>query len=278
MRAFSSWLVLGVLWVPIAVACGSKGKGLSGEGADDASVNNGDDASGSSSGVSSSGGPDNPMGTFTNSEAGVMVAASDCKAGFYHGNFTGSYSSGFILGIPLDVHGDVELTLNQAGGADMMCEVRGEGFVSCANVFTLSGGTITGVANPLIQTDAGTIGGYPYYCTMTGTLDCAKKQLLNGWIQCLYCVGTLADGGTVCNGLGGNFAGPLTAGYDTGSHAFTNGTWNGAESLCPNKVCNDGTMPGPDGGSISDYLALDGGYGFLGKFGGSGDWNATLQK
>jgi hypothetical protein len=40
-------------------------------------------------------------------------------------------------------------------------------------------------------------------------------------------------------------------------------------------TCNDGTMPGPDGGSIDNYLALDGGYGFLGKYGGSGAWNAT---
>jgi hypothetical protein len=51
------------------------------------------------------------------------------------------------------------------------------------------------------------------------------------------------------------------------------GTWNGAESLAG----NDGTMPGPDGGPISDYLAVDGGYGFLGKYGGAGTWNATLK-
>ena len=80
-------------------------------------------------------------------------------------------------------------------------------------------------------------------------------------------------------------AGPLTADYFVsdggGAPAFGTalmgtdpGTWNGAESLAG----NDGTMPGPDGGPISDYLAVDGGYGFLGKYGGAGTWNATLQK
>ena len=85
-------------------------------------------------------------------------------------------------------------------------------------------------------------------------------------------------------GIGGHFAGPLTADYFVsdggGEPSFGTmltgtdpGTWNGAESLAG----NDGTMPGPEGGPITDYLALDGGYGFLGKYGGAGTWNATLE-
>ena len=35
-------------------------------------------------------------------------------------------------------------------------------------------------------------------------------------------------------------------------------------------------MP-PLDSSFEDALALDGGYGFLGKYGGAGDWNATLK-
>jgi hypothetical protein len=37
---------------------------------------------------------------------------------------------------------------------------------------------------------------------------------------------------------------------------------------------NNGKMPGPDGGSVTNYLALDGGYGF-GRYGGGGTWGAT---
>jgi hypothetical protein len=279
MRASYTWLGLCALWVPVFIACGSKKPDLTG---DDGTNPMSDDASGSgSSGGGSSSGGGGSSGVFASQDAGVMITASDCKAGHYQGSFDGSYSSGLIAGIPLTVTGDVNLTLNQAGGSGMMCMVAGEGFVMCSDVFTLSGGTITGTADQNMLGDAIAFGGYPYFCSMTGTIDCAKKKLVNGWIQCTYCVGSLADGGMGCNfgilggdaGIGGHFAGPLTADYNTTTHTLTNGTWNGAESLAG----NDGTMPGPDGGPITDYLALDGGYGFLGKYGGAGDWSATLK-
>lgn len=259
------------------VACGNKSSsGLAGD--DSEGSGSSDDASGSSSGTGGSSGTLTGSGSgglmFQSGEAGVMVAASACKAGRYEGMFTGSYSSSLILGIPLTVTGNVDLTLNQEGGDMQMCMVHGE-FETCANVFTLSNGTITGVANQGHIGEAG-VGGYPYFCTMTGTLDCAKMVLVDGWIQCTYCAfDQLIDGGSECDGanVGGHFAGPLIANYDTTSHSFTDGTWNGAEALAG----NDGGSPGPDGGTIDDYLALDGGYGFLGKFGGSGMWSATLQ-
>ncbi len=282
----SRWTLLCALGVVEAfLACGSKDHSLAG-GDDGTSPNTDVDSGGSGSGGgggSSSGGPSS-SGVFTSQDAGVMVAPSACKAGHYKGAFAGSYESNLILGIGLAVNGDVNLTLNQAGGSGMQCMVEGEGFVTCSDVFTLSGGTITGVANELAMVGDANVGGFPYYCTMTGTLDCPKKKLVNGWIQCTYCVGDLTDGGTGCTLIGGHFAGPLTAdftyGVDGGAPGGFGGpldagmpaTWNGAEALAG----NNGMMPGPDGGPVTNYLVLDGGYGF-GMYGGSGTWNAFYQ-
>jgi hypothetical protein len=286
MRAYR-WIVLSGLGLAAVIACGSKSSGQLGGGDDNTGPTTTNDA-GTVSSSSSSGGNSSGTGVFMNDTDGNvdMVAPSACKAGNYQGLFQGSYSSGLIAGIPLSVTGDVNLTLDQAGDSSKQCMVEGEGFEVCSNVFTLSGGTITGVANKAGMIGDATIGGFPYYCTLTGTLDCAKKVLVNGWIQCTYCVGPLADGGTSCTiNVGGHFAGPLTADYFYGDDAGTApafgtalmgsdpGTWNGAESLAG----NNGMMPGPEGGPISDYLALDGGYGFLGKYGGAGTWNATLE-
>jgi hypothetical protein len=182
------------------------------------------------------------------------------------------------VGFPIPVAGDVSLTLDQQGTSDMTCHPSGEIPVPCSDVFTLKDGTITGVADAIHVGDA-SIGGFPYFCTMSGTLDCSTKKLVQGWIQCTYCVGDLADGGMACNllnmvggttGVGGHFAGPLTADYDITTFSFANGNWNGAEAL----EGNDGTMPGPDGGSIWNYLSEAGTYLGPGDFGGSGSWNA----
>jgi hypothetical protein len=215
-----------------------------------------------------------------------------CMAGFYEGSFTGSYSSHLVLGIPLAVSGNVDLTLDPEGTANQTCmfTVQGEGVTTehCNDVFTVSGGTITGVANGI--TDAGAFG-YPVYCTMTGTLDCVRKVLVNGWIECTYCaVGVIPDDGgaakghplAVCNGAGGNFAGVLQANYDTSTFSFTDGVWNGAEDLCTGiggtstASCNAGGSPGPEGGPPTDYLKpADGGYGLAPNYGGTGNWNAS---
>lgn len=280
MRASWRWVVGLSLWVPPFIACGSKSSGLGDDGDDDGGLATSSNDGGEDSTavvVSSSGGGGHGFHVPDALPEATMVAESACKAGFYQGGFTGNYASSVALGIPLTVTGNVELTLNQEGTSMQNCTivVQGEGTTTehCSDVFTLSGGTITGVANEAAMIGDAAIGGYPYFCTMTGTLDCVTKTLVNGWIECTYCVvGPLADGGSSCAlGGGGHFAGPITANYDTGTLAFTDGTWNGAEALAG----NDGGSPGPDGGPISDYLALDGGYGFLGKYGGSGDWSAT---
>jgi hypothetical protein len=286
MHAGWRWLFAGSLVVPVFIACGSSNSALS-NGQDV----NGDDDSSSSSGsqmLSSGGGSGGPSGFHYSADAlpmGTMVASSACKAGFYQGTFTGDYSSHItVVGLGIPVTGNVELTLNQVGSSDKTCTivVEGEGNTqeSCNNVFTLSGGVISGTAD----------GVFPYYCTMTGTLDCGAKPVLdNGWIECTYCAfGVILDGSMAagdplanCTGAGGNFAGPLKANYDTSTLSFTAGSWNGAEVLCngiagtSTATCNDGGSPGPEGGPATNYLVADGGYGLAPNFGGAGGWGAT---
>jgi hypothetical protein len=288
MHAGWRWLFGGSLLVPVFIACSATSSGglPPGQG-DQGDDDSGTGGSGGSSGLSSGGG--SGFSTFNAKQPDAhppaqMFTDSACKAGFYQGSFTGMYSSHLTLfGINIPVSGNVELTLDQEGSSTQTCSimVEGEGMTteSCSDLFTLSGGTITGVAD---GNDSGG-GGFPYYCSMTGTLDCAKKVLDNGWIECTYCLGSITDGGdplATCNLAGGNFAGPLTANYDTSTLAFTDGTWNGAEVLCSgiagtsNASCNDGGSPGPEGGSPYSYLVADGGYGLAPHFGGAGNWSA----
>jgi hypothetical protein len=289
MRAFYKWMTGCSVVVSIFGACSSPPSGLSG------SSQLGDDDASSSSSGSLGGGGSGAIGVFNPGEPdahpkATMVADSACKAGFYQGTFAGLYSSHLTLfGINIPVTGNVELTLNQEGSTNQMCSivVEGEGITSesCNDVFTLSGGTIQGVADKIGVGDGG-VGGFPYYCSMTGTLDCAKRILDNGWIECTYCVGPISNpdaGGALatCDLAGGNFSGPLTANYDTSTLSFIDGTWNGAEVLCggiagtSTASCNDGGSPGPEGGAASSYLVPDGGYGLAPHFGGAGTWNAS---
>jgi hypothetical protein len=267
VRRLYEWIIVCSLGVPVALACsGKKGGPVFDE--TDGGGSSGDDG-GSSSGFSFGGSSGNY--NFQNN-GGDSGSAGPCKGGHYSGDFTGSYTSHLTgVGVPIPVAGNVELDLHQEGSPGMMCTLNGETEM-CSNVFSLQNGTITGVADAIWVNDAA-VGGFPYFCVMTGTLDCAKKTLVNGWIQCTYCVGPLGDGGTSCaTSVGGNFAGPLTAGYDYATLAFVNGTWNGAEALAG----NNGMMPGPDGGSVYNYLSDSGLYLGPGDFGGSGTWNAKL--
>lgn len=262
-------------------ACSGVRQGLTGN---DPSSDDGGGGSGSSSGGVNEFNPGS-SGTFVSGDgsAAPIGNSGPCKGGHYSGTFAGLYTSHLTgIGIPIPVAGNVELTLNQQGTSDQTCHPEGEIPVPCNNVFTLKDGTITGVADEIHLGD-GAIGGFPYFCTMTGTLDCSTRKLDQGWIQCTYCVGPLADGGMACSlldnvlgttGVGGHFAGPLTGNYDVNRFAFVNGTWNGAEALAG----NDGTMPGPDGGSIWASLSDAGTYLGPGDFGGSGSWNAVFDR
>jgi hypothetical protein len=191
----------------------------------------------------------------------------------------------------------VDLTLVPAGSAGSPCVVDGTS-EDCGNVLTVQSGTFTGTADGL----------FPLSCTLSGVLDCAARRLVGGWMECIYCIGPLADGGMSCgaSGTGGKFAGPATADYfststggDGGAGAidgggsgppafgtappplganpgnYDPGAWNGAESLAG----YSGSGPLPDGGTLGDYLS-DAGYGRIGvtnDFGGTGWWYATYQ-
>ncbi len=235
-----------------------------------------------SSGTATSGGSGSsgPVGMFTASDSGQAIMDNGpCRGGKYEGTFAGLYTSHLTgIGVPIPVAGNVDMTLDQEGSAGQQCMVDGE-FEHCSDVFSLQDGTITGIADEIHLGDAAG-GGFPYYCTMTGTLDCKNKKLHDGWIQCTYCIGPLADGGMACEllngvagttGVGGHFAGPLTANYDYATLAFVMGTWNGAEALAG----NDGGSPTPEGGPIANYLSDSGLYLGPTDFGGSGTWNAA---
>jgi hypothetical protein len=272
------------LWaLPVAVslgcltACSSAKQGFGDDSSEGgAGFGTGDDGNGNS-GATSSG----PVGTFTSGDASALPTDNGpCMGGRYEGTFAGLYTSHLTgVGVPIPVAGNVDMTLNQEGTAGQQCMVDGE-FEHCSDVFSLQNGTITGVADEIQVGDAAGIGGFPYFCTMTGTLDCKNKKLDDGWIQCTYCVGPLADGGMACDllngvagttGVGGHFAGPLTANYDYATLAFVMGTWNGAEALAG----NDGGSPTPEGGPIASYLSDSGLYLGPTDFGGSGTWNAA---
>jgi hypothetical protein len=283
MRSFSKrslrWSVgCSLVVVPVFIACSSSSNPLTVDD-DGGTFVPGDDASGSSSGI----GPSS-SGNFGGFDSGNVMVNGDtgpCKGGFYKGSFGGQYNSHLtVIGIPIPVTGDVQLTLFQEGTSGQQCMVEGE-FEQCSDVFSLQNGTIQGTADEVHLGDA-SFGGFPYYCSLTGTLDCKDKVLVDGWIQCTYCIGPLVDGGGACfigngvagtTGVGGHFAGPLTANYDYGSLAFVMGSWNGAESLAG----NDGGSPGPDGGPYQNYLN-DAGYIGPTDYGGLGTWNAVFQK
>jgi hypothetical protein len=260
------------------VACSSAGQeGFSSDDRD-SGAGNSDDGGGGGFSSSSSGGLVLSLGASNNaSDSG----GGPCKGGQYSGTFAGTYTSHLTaVGVPIPVTGNVDMTLDQVGSGNMTCMLVGEA-TKCSDLFSLQNGTITGVADQGMIGDAD-IGGFPYFCTMSGTLACAEKKLVGGWIQCTYCIGPLADGGMACSlldgvagtaGVGGHFAGPLTANYDYASLSFVMGNWNGAEALAG----NDGGSPGPDGGPIADYLSDSGLYLGPGDFGGSGTWNATYR-
>jgi hypothetical protein len=263
-----------VVSASVVGGCSSKKSGLDGDDSSNSGGSGGGSDTTSSSGFSGNSGGSSGFSsgsTVTNNNGGGDTGP--CKGGHYGGTFAGSYTSHLTgVGIPIPVVGDVNLELNQEGTAGQQCTVHGE-FAQCSDVFSLQNGVIQGTADGL----------FPYFCTMTGTLDCKDKVLDDGWIQCTYCIGPLADGGLACTlgngvggttGIGGHFAGPLTANYDYGTLSFINGAWNGAEALAG----NDGGSPGPEGGSLYNYLS-DGGL-YLGPndFGGIGTWNATSGK
>jgi hypothetical protein len=236
----------------LVAGCGPKSKGGFDDGTNYAAADSGDDGA-SPFALPGTG---NPNG-LTLGDAGVNGSGDNsmCKGGFYEGSFGGLYSSHLtVIGANIPVVGDVQLTLHQQGSGTQMCMFEGESDV-CSNIFTVQGGVIKGTADGL----------FPYYCTLTGTLGCKQKKLVDGWIDCTYCVGPLNDGGMSCaiggsgngmaggglTGTGGQFSGPLTADYfytSTGGDGGA-GAIDGGGSGPP----AFGTVPPPLGANPNDY-------------------------
>ncbi len=251
-RAIGVVVAIGSVGVAAITACGAKAKnGFAGSDA----TGGADGGGGDDSSITLPNNDDPDALNLTSSSSGGNSDDSMCKGGFYEGQFGGLYSSSLTgFGINIPVVGDVQLTLKQQGSAGMMCTFEGES-EKCSNFFQLQDGTITGTADGL----------FPYFCTMTGTLNCATKKLLGGWINCTYCIGNLNDGGMSCQnggtgagnagggmtGTGGQFAGPLTSDYfynSTGGDGGA-GAIDGGGSGPP----SFGTVSVPIGGTPSDY-------------------------
>jgi len=119
-----------------------------------------------------------------------------CRAGHYSGSFLGKYTSGAtLIGIPINVTGDVDLRLNQEA-VDL-------------EFFAIQNGRVRGTAD----------NSFPYECDMNGMLNCDTKKLERGFIRCTYRVLSLSY----------TFSGPVAADFDPHGEAFTNGTWSGKE-------------------------------------------------
>ncbi|MGO9836212.1 MAG: hypothetical protein ACLP1X_18585 [Polyangiaceae bacterium] len=248
MRSFWAFgIAVPLAWV---AACSSSSSGF-GPSGDDSTENN-VDGGGLQLGTDFDG--NGPIITLGDSSV-AATNAGPCKGGFYEGQFGGLYSSSLTgFGINIPVVGDVQLTLQQQGSGQQTCMLEGEA-TKCSDVFSVKNGTITGTADGL----------FPYFCTLTGTLGCAEKKLVGGWINCTYCIGSLNDGGMSCanggsgngnsgggvTGTGGQFAGPLTADYfytSTGGDGGA-GAIDGGGSGPP----AFGTVPPPLGANASDY-------------------------
>jgi hypothetical protein len=250
MTFSNRWTAAATLVIAATSSCASSRVDVS-QGAPDGSVGDG-----------STPAPPNPGDSSSPPPTGTVSVDIPCKEGEYTGAIGGSYASP-LTAARLAVTGTVGFSLVSVSTA-VQCMVQGE-FEPCSGVFQLKSGTVNGIASESDVADDAHVSGYPYSCTMSGVLLCRERTLVNGWIQCTVCPGPLADAGTACS----VFAGPLVATYDYPTLSFT-GTWNGADAL----ASEDGGSSVPDGGTISDYLSLDGGYGD-GRYGGNGTWTAA---
>jgi hypothetical protein len=224
----------------------------------------------------------------TPGDAGSGPIGGPCKGGLYTGSF-GGRSDLSPIGAGVPVVGDVQLSLDQVGTANQTCSLQGES-EPCSDLFSVHDGVVLGTGGSL----------FSFSCTLTGTLECKSRRVVDGWLDCAYCVEPLADGGMACGSAssdggadggvttaGGHFAGPLTADYfynstggDGGAGAIDGGgSGPPAFGTLPPPYDADagaydpgtwngsealaaysGTGPLPDGGSLDDYLS-DAGYG-----------------
>jgi len=152
------WALAAIPLASVAACSGHRGTGLTDDSSDDGT------GPGGGGGGDDSTSPSNTPGTFVDNgdgSTGPVGNSGPCKGGHYSGAFAGLYTSHLTgVGVPIPVAGNVDMTLDQQGTADMTCHPAGEIPVPCNDVFTLKDGTITGVADQLHLGDAA-VGGFP---------------------------------------------------------------------------------------------------------------------
>ena len=122
------------------------------------------------------------------------VPGLKCKAGHYHGTFTGGFaSSATVIPLPIPVAGDIDLTLVQSANGE---------------VLEITNGKLSGTADLI----------FPFAADLVGKLNCKVSKLDP--------MTALKNGYYVVFGNNYPFEGPFLGDYDKGAAAFVNGTWD----------------------------------------------------
>jgi hypothetical protein len=168
---------------------------------------------------------DEPAPSESPGDAGI---ANACQAGHYTGSLSGSYTSSFVIGIPLPLGANLsfDVLLPDAGGAR----------------YPIANGAMNGTLD----------NSWPVHCAVVGALDCTSKQLADGGLQaCSYC-SPGPDGGCA---LVGFFEGAIAGPYASG--AF-HGTWSANETASDGgPIRSDAAPYGGSGSWDAAYVSPD---------------------
>lgn len=147
-------------------------------------------------------------------DAGRVPRTPACKAGYYVGEFSGSYRPGLFgfgvlgSGIPFDIAGGA---MGARPALAFTLEENAIGPAGEFSTFTVGNGCMTGVAKA-VGTDN------PFVAKLTGDLDCETGEL----------VGELEGYYTLLNFPGANFKfrGPFKGKFDREQSRLRDGTWS----------------------------------------------------
>ena len=154
------------------------------------------DAGGSAGGPVSDGGKPDVIFDWPETVPGLK-----CKAGRYHGTFTGTYaSSATIIPLPVPVAGDIDLTLVQSANGE---------------IFEITNGKLSGTADLI----------FPFSADLIGKLNCKVSKLDP--------TTSLKNGNYIILGINFAFEGSFLGDYDKMAVAFVNGAWDVKE---PNPI------------------------------------------
>lgn len=164
-----------------------------------------------------------------------------CRAGYYVGEFTGSYRPGLFgfgilgSGIPVDIAGGA---MGTRPALAFTLEENAVGPAGEFSTFTVGNGCMTGVAKA-VGTDN------PFVAKLTGDLDCETGKL----------VGQLEGYYTLLNFPGANFkfSGPFTGQFDREQSRLRDGMW----SVMEPPALNGDPAGGGDGSWSAIYEAAE---------------------